>query len=48
MQRWWPSASLLHSNGDAMDIAVSDGRTADGPPRHHRAANELIPTRSAP
>ena len=24
--RWVPSASLLHSNGDAMDIAVLDGR----------------------
>lgn len=23
---WVPTASLLHSNGDAMDIAVSDGR----------------------
>src|SRR3954452_15104915 len=26
VQRWVPSASLLHSNGDAMDIAVYDGR----------------------
>ncbi|MFE0455259.1 molybdopterin oxidoreductase family protein [Streptomyces sp. NPDC058914] len=26
VQRWVPSASLLHSNGDAMDIAVRDGR----------------------
>ncbi|MEU2611491.1 nitrate reductase [Micromonospora sp. NPDC007271] len=26
VDRWVQSASLLHSNGDAMDIAVSDGR----------------------
>ena len=26
VERWVPSASLLHSNGDAMDIAVSGGR----------------------
>ncbi|NUR42122.1 MAG: molybdopterin-dependent oxidoreductase [Streptomyces sp.] len=26
VQRWVPTASLLHSNGDAMDIAVADGR----------------------
>jgi anaerobic selenocysteine-containing dehydrogenase len=26
VQRWAKSASLLHSNGDAMDIAVVDGR----------------------
>src|SRR3954471_14649808 len=26
VQRWVPSASLLHSNGDAMDIALYDGR----------------------
>src|SRR4051794_1361639 len=26
VQRWVPSASLLHSNGDAMDIAVAAGR----------------------
>jgi anaerobic selenocysteine-containing dehydrogenase len=26
VQRWVASASLLHSNGDAMDIAVRDGR----------------------
>lgn len=26
VQRWVRSASLLHSNGDAMDIAVADGR----------------------
>src|SRR4051794_15635087 len=25
VDRWVPSASLLHSNGDAMDIAVKDG-----------------------
>jgi len=26
VQRWVPTASLLHSNGDGMDIAVIDGR----------------------
>lgn len=26
VQQWVPAASLLHSNGDAMDIGVIDGR----------------------
>jgi anaerobic selenocysteine-containing dehydrogenase len=26
VERWFQSASVLHSNGDAMDIAVKDGR----------------------
>src|SRR4051794_26851928 len=26
VERWVQSASLMHSNGDAMDIAVKDGR----------------------
>ena len=26
VQRWVPTASILHSNGDAMDIAVIDDR----------------------
>ncbi len=26
MQRWVPSASVLHSNGDGIDIAVAEGR----------------------
>jgi anaerobic selenocysteine-containing dehydrogenase len=26
VERWVPTASILHSNGDAMDIAVKDGR----------------------
>ncbi|MDQ0989466.1 molybdopterin oxidoreductase family protein [Streptomyces sp. V3I7] len=26
VERWVPTASLLHSNGDAMDVAVADGR----------------------
>ena len=26
VERWVPAASLLHSNGDAMDIAVAGGR----------------------
>ncbi|MFJ6383691.1 molybdopterin oxidoreductase family protein [Kitasatospora sp. NPDC092039] len=26
VDRWVPTASLLHSNGDAMDVAVADGR----------------------
>jgi anaerobic selenocysteine-containing dehydrogenase len=28
IERWVPAASLLHSNGDAMDIAVASGRIA--------------------
>ncbi len=28
VDRWVPSASLLHSNGDGIDIAVKDGRIA--------------------
>jgi ferredoxin-nitrate reductase len=28
VERWAQAASVLHSNGDAMDIAVSDGRIA--------------------
>ena len=28
VERWVPSASVLHSNGDGMDIAVKDGRIA--------------------
>src|SRR3954452_13621930 len=30
VDRWVQSASLLHSNGDAMDIAVKDGRIVGG------------------
>jgi hypothetical protein len=26
VERWVPTASILHSNGDALDIAVSGGR----------------------
>ncbi|WP_240641434.1 hypothetical protein [Nocardioides ferulae] len=26
VERWVQSASILHSNGDALDIAVRDGR----------------------
>ncbi|MFI7612183.1 molybdopterin oxidoreductase family protein [Nonomuraea terrae] len=28
VDRWVPSATILHSNGDALDIAVKDGRIA--------------------
>jgi ferredoxin-nitrate reductase len=28
VDRWVPSASVLHSNGDGIDIAVKDGRIA--------------------
>jgi hypothetical protein len=28
VDEWVQSASILHSNGDAMDIAVRDGRTS--------------------
>ena len=27
VDRWVQSASILHSNGDALDIAVQDGKT---------------------
>ncbi|MEU8346181.1 hypothetical protein AB0C74_31175 [Spirillospora sp. NPDC048832] len=26
VDRWVPTASILHSNGDAMEVAVRDGR----------------------
>jgi ferredoxin-nitrate reductase len=29
-ERWAQAASLLHSNGDAMDIAVSAGSSSSG------------------
>ena len=28
VDRWVPTASILHSNGDGLDIAVKDGRIA--------------------
>src|SRR3954468_4345470 len=28
VDRWVPATSVLHSNGDAMDVAVKDGRIA--------------------
>ena len=28
VDHWVPSASVLHSNGDGLDIAVKDGRIA--------------------
>jgi hypothetical protein len=37
--RWVPSASLLHSNGDAMDIAVRDGAIAGVRGRAHDRVN---------
>jgi hypothetical protein len=30
VDRWVQSASILHSNGDALDIAVKDGRIVGG------------------
>ncbi len=38
-ERWAPSASLLHSNGDAMDIAVRDGAIAGVRGRAHDRVN---------
>jgi hypothetical protein len=42
VEGWVRSASLLHSNGDAMDIAVKDGRIvgvrADRRPRESGSA----------
>jgi hypothetical protein len=31
VERWVPSASVLHSNGDGMDIAVKDSRIGGCP-----------------
>lgn len=39
VDRWVPSASLLHSNGDAMDIAVKDGRIVGVRGRPHDRVN---------
>ncbi|WP_413454285.1 molybdopterin oxidoreductase family protein [Georgenia phoenicis] len=39
VDRWVPSASLLHSNGDAMDIAVKDGRIVGVRGRAHDRVN---------
>jgi ferredoxin-nitrate reductase len=36
---WVQAASLLHSNGDAIDIAVKDGRIAGVPGRAHDRVN---------
>lgn len=42
VQRWVPTASLLHSKGDAMDIAVADGLA----PSHWDTAMDRIVRRS--
>lgn len=43
VERWVPSASILHSNGDALDIAVSDGWIVgvrcEGPTRCSRSSH---------
>jgi ferredoxin-nitrate reductase len=39
IERWVASASLLHSNGDGMDIAVHDGRIAGVRGRAHDRVN---------
>ena len=39
VERWVPTASLLHSNGDAMDIAVRDGRIIGVRGREHDRVN---------
>ena len=48
VERWVPSASVLHSNGDAMDITVSEGRidavrggARPGQPRQARSGGPL-------
>jgi anaerobic selenocysteine-containing dehydrogenase len=38
VDRWVQSASILHSNGDALDIAVKDGRIVGG---RGRAVNRV-------
>jgi ferredoxin-nitrate reductase len=39
VERWSQTASLLHSNGDAMDIAVRDGRIVGVRGREHDRVN---------
>lgn len=39
VDRWVPAASILHSNGDAMDIAVSSGRIVGVRGRAHDRVN---------
>jgi ferredoxin-nitrate reductase len=39
VERWVQSASVLHSNGDAMDIAVRDGRIVGVRGREHDRVN---------
>jgi hypothetical protein len=43
VEAWVPTASLLHSNGDAMDIAVAGGRIVRRPrqPRPARRQGSL-------
>jgi hypothetical protein len=52
VDRWVQSASILHSNGDALDIAVKDDRIVGGPgpvagPGQPRAAGAQGPVRVA-
>jgi ferredoxin-nitrate reductase len=39
VERWAQSASVLHSNGDAMDVAVCDGRIVGVRGREHERVN---------
>ncbi|WP_328876970.1 molybdopterin oxidoreductase family protein [Streptomyces sp. NBC_00299] len=39
VERWMQTASLLHSNGDAMDLAVADGRIVGVRGRPHDRVN---------
>ncbi|HEX5618804.1 MAG TPA: molybdopterin oxidoreductase family protein [Solirubrobacteraceae bacterium] len=39
IERWVPTASVLHSNGDGMDIAVKDGRIVGVRGRAHDRVN---------
>ncbi|KAE8764830.1 molybdopterin oxidoreductase family protein [Georgenia thermotolerans] len=39
VERWVPSASILHSNGDGLDIAVKDGRIVGVRGRGHDRVN---------
>ena len=48
VERWVPTASLLHSNGDAMGIAVRDGRIVGVRGRHALDAVESNKPGKAP
>ena len=48
VERWVQSASVLHSNGDAMDIAVRDGRIVGVRGRARRSGQPRPPRAEGP